>query len=127
VLSFSTPILRKLLALRCFGGAPGMETPTGRFVAGDDQASGLSKILKPLGTSLPRMWCWPANSILRRRRFTLRRSFPLRSKVIQHKGQILIEGSNGRHRQLSLNRLIHRMRNIVCSAAHADVFLHFFD
>jgi hypothetical protein len=39
--------------------------------------SGLSKILKPLGTSLPRMWCCRPNSILRGRRFTWRRSPPL--------------------------------------------------
>jgi len=44
--------------------------------------SGLSKILKPLRTSLPRMWCWPANLILRRRRSTSRKSRPLRSNVV---------------------------------------------
>src|SRR5882724_2805660 len=40
--------------------------------------SGLSKTLKPLGTSLPRMWYWRPSSILRRRRFTWRRLTPLR-------------------------------------------------
>src|SRR6202051_1242068 len=48
--------------------------------------SGLSKTLKPLGTSLPRMWRWRPNSILRRRRFTWRRLPPLRLNEFYKKG-----------------------------------------
>ena len=44
--------------------------------------SGLSKIQKPLETSLPRMCCWPAISILRRKPFTSKKSRLPRTSVL---------------------------------------------
>ena len=73
-------------AQKCWRGSASVGHPEWKlqravFVADDNQAIWIVENPKPLGTSLTRMWCWRASSILRRRRSTLRRSPPLRPEV----------------------------------------------
>src|SRR5437660_8549675 len=56
--------------------------------------SGLSATLKPLGTCLLHTWCWQANSTVRGRPFTSRRSHLLRTSAVQSTGHILVSSRN---------------------------------
>src|SRR5882762_8285450 len=80
------------------------------------------------------MCCWPANSILRKRRFTSRKSHQLWSSAVQHTGRFLRINTHEKHggagcygspASLLLSRISTRKEvgQTFASVAHADISL----